>query len=567
MRKSDLRIDVLGTTLTISTDEDPVYLDKLLLKYRNTIENVRRVSGLDDPLKIAVLTGFLISHDLEKSSAPSAADGGETNEALKLTLGMISRLEEALGGTSQSQSIQEAQKPDPLYETINETIKEEQEKEPEKEAEKVLSPNESNKIGVYRLQNTVKNYDWGSPEWIPALLNRENPSKAPWAELWMGVNPGAPSKIVHNEKLTEEILLSEFIAHNSRQHLGEDTYNRYGRLPFLLKILAVSKPLSIQVHPNKIKAKEGYERENLQGIALGTSKRNYSDPNHKPEIICALGPFIGLCGFRTVLEIHTILTKLSLLVSAEGNVKDSLEKLLSVLKDESESSYRDFLMAIFELDTDALIAIGSFIKSHGALLELKYPDNLNEWKLVAYFTSLKPGDPGILAPLYLNIIEMKPGEAMYLPSGIPHAYIHGMGLELMADSDNVLRGGLSSKHIDKTEFLDNLVFAEFKPELIKYTDNEQNWFDYVTVTEEFELSQFQCKNSAINYPECSASIVVICEGNAKLTNLSNKEELRLKTGDSIFIPSGLELAFEGNFKAFSAHTGKARNVNLLDNAF
>ncbi|MDR0602484.1 MAG: mannose-6-phosphate isomerase, class I, partial [Treponema sp.] len=153
----------------------------------------------------------------------------------------------------------------------------------------------------YKLGNSVKHYEWGSPGYIPRLLGLDNSGGEPWAELWMGVHPGAPSRVLRGE---EEIPLAELIAEDPALYLGKEAAERFGGLPFLFKLLAAGKPLSIQAHPNLAQAREGFERENRAGIALDAPVRNYRDPNHKPEIVCALTPFTAMFGFREPGEIR-----------------------------------------------------------------------------------------------------------------------------------------------------------------------------------------------------------------------------------------------------------------------
>ena len=179
MSKSDLRIDVLGTEITISADEDPEYLKALLEKYRGTIDNVKRITGFKDPLKIAILSGFLLCDDLQKAGSSGAAKNTENGEAEQLTLGMISRLEELVSDAAGT-NIEEASASS----------------HPTEEAEAAAAPHPKYQSAIYKLENIIKNYDWGSPEWLPSLMKQRNISRVPWAELWMGVNAQGPSRII-----------------------------------------------------------------------------------------------------------------------------------------------------------------------------------------------------------------------------------------------------------------------------------------------------------------------------------------------------------------------------------
>ena len=513
MAKSDLRIDVLGTSVSISTDEDPDYLSMLLGKYRRTIENVQRVSGIKDPLKTAVLTGFLLSDDLEKAGIAGRqqeqSSSEDSGEAERLTLGMISRLDEMVLTTSPEQTIQ-------IY-----------------------------PASIFRLQNPVKNYEWGSPEWLPFLLGKENPGRIPWAELWVGVHPAGPSRVIlpgtegPNESEAGP-LLSELLAQDET-------------LPFLLKVIAAANPLSIQAHPNREQAHQGFDRENEAGIPLDGQNRNYRDSNHKPEIICALGPFVALVGFRAIPEICFLMEILSQGIPAQGSEgapKGDLEKLIYALEEKDENPYKAFLKALYSIDSHEL---GLFIKKRQVLLERDFPEYQGEWKLCSYLADLYPGDPGSLAPLFLNIMELKAGQAMYIPAGVLHSYLHGMGIELQTNSDNVLRGGLTSKRVDREELFSILDFSEHKPEIWEAPDPALSWFSYPAKSGEFVLSVMQGTGNSIPYPETNPSIVIITQGNTVITEPGN-QDLHLKTGESIFIPAGKKanLVFSGTFTAYVA---------------
>ena len=563
MAKSDLRIDVLGTSFTISAEEEPEYLSRLLEKYRKTVENVERISGLKDPLKTAILTGFLLCDDLEKTGI---AEEGETNryEAERLTLGMISRLDNLVSS---------------------------------------YIPTDT-KAGVYKLRNTVKNYDWGSPEWIPALTGQKNPDNLPWAELWMGVHPMGPSRIFlpGNPDENEGLLLSSLIAGDPEYFLGSETAHAYGTLPFLFKVLAAAKPLSIQAHPNLEQAREGFERENRGGIPLDAPHRNYKDPNHKPEIICALSPFASLCGFRGADETAELFEKLYLgisrtytpfnvpVISQDGleALMTGLERAVAALRREGENPLRAFLWEVFSFENQAVEILGTVVKAIYPALEKDFNENSDEWQLCSYLARLFPGDAGILAPLYLNIIELAPGEAMYIPAGVFHAYIHGLGIEIMADSDTVLRGGLTSKNIDINELFKILDFSEFKPRVMRGSHNENEhdipgaemWFSYPASVGEFSLSVIQNREGSVNFPDMGPCIVLITEGSAEISISApegsaqdGKEAVTggtgmvLSKGESVFIPGSDrkgKVIFTGTFCAYVASPGGDRGKPSME---
>jgi mannose-6-phosphate isomerase len=286
---------------------------------------------------------------------------------------------------------------------------------------------------VFKLQNAIKPYDWGSPFFIPELLGLENSEGGPWAELWMGVHPGGPSMVRREGEAP--LALSRLIEEDPPLYLGPELAESRGGLPFLFKFLAAARPLSIQAHPSLNHAREGFERENRAGLPLAAPHRNYKDPNHKPELVCAISPFTALAGFREAGALGEFLAELfrespGVYGEAPGLFADALAR------DGGEPErLRAFLEALFTLSPETLGLLGARLRETG-----KRRDRA-EWKLAGALAEAHPRDPGMLAPFYLNLISLSPGEALYLPPGILHAYIEGFALELMANSDNVLRGG------------------------------------------------------------------------------------------------------------------------------
>ena len=479
MSKSDLHIDILGTSIAISADEEPEYLKAILDNYRQAVENVQRRTGLKDPLKVAVLTGYLLSDELEKAGRPDP-NNREPIEAEQLTLGMISRLEEIIGP---------------------------------------LEPKADN--NVIKLQSTVKNYDWGSTEWLPAFLGQKNISRIPWAELWLQVNPSGPN---------------------------------YGKLPLLLKILAAEKPLSIQVHPNLKQARDGFERENLEGIPLDAHNRNYRDSNKKEEIICALSPFVALCGFRRQWEIIVLMEIISK-TSAESDwiLKAYTDRLVTALKEENNPG--TFLEELYSISGEIIKTLALAIKKQMNLLKADYPEYKDVWDLCVYLSTLFPEDPGILAPLFLNIIELAPGEAVYIPAGIFHSYIKGMGVELMTDSDNVLRGGLTAKFVDTEEVLKVLDFSGYKPQILQAPDSASMWYSYQVPTEDFSLSVMRGTGDTVSYPESDPAMLLVTEGCIIFT----ENDMTVSKGEAVFVPAGKRPVLSGTFTAYIASAAPGRS--------
>ena len=557
MQKTDLRIDILGTSISISTDEKPEYLDTLLSKYRWAVESVQRLSGLTNPLKVAILTGFLLCDDLEKLKA-SSGDKKSSLELEQLTSQMILRLDEALG-ESASETTKDAASGDASIESVEDDPHKTHVADLPADDKPVDPPVDSSLFPIphsafFTLQNTVKNYQWGSPEWIPRLLGEENISRIPYAELWMGSHPAGASSVTLPDGTA--IPLPQIIERDPETFLGEQTAKQFGKLPFLFKLLAVAKPLSIQAHPNKTQAEKGFQRENERGISLDAPNRNYRDANHKPELIAAMTPLAALCGFRKPSEIINRLSGLCKIIGPADStlaLSVALESLIAALSAVHENPFKAFLSTLFSMGMQAKSTLAPAIKAALPALERELPHYKDEWHLCAYFAALHSGDTGILSPLYLNLVELSPNEALYIPSGVLHAYIHGMGVELMADSDNVLRGGLTSKYIDTGELLKVLTFEEYEPEIITAPKPLLKKFSYPCPATDFTLSLLQSSGDPIAYTAEEASIVLVTEGSAVIQTEEGGEDVTLTRGSSIFVPHGNKtLLFSGTFTAFAA---------------
>ena len=376
---------------------------------------------------------------------------------------------------------------------------------------------------LYKLHNQIKHYEWGSPRFIPGLLDIPGDNR-PWAELWMGCHPQASS-------MAGDTSLDQLIAENPRRYLGEKAAQKYGTLPFLFKLLAAEKPLSIQAHPNLTHAREGFDRENRAALPLQVPNRNYKDANHKPELLCALTPFTGMCGFREPEKIKNLL---DIFITqrrkgAEDNariVKDALSSV-SLCLDEgsSEEKLRNFLEALFNLSQTARQALTEYI--------LSSKPSSPEWEIMRKFAEMYPGDPAVIAPLYLNVFHLEPGEAIFLKAGVLHAYISGFAVELAANSDNVLRGGLTAKHVDVPELMNILDFSPLDLRIIK-PDPSLPCFTYFTPCEEFLLTKIRCDGggSTATFAHDSPAICIVTEGKATIGG-----DMVLKQGESAFIPA------------------------------
>ena len=327
-------------------------------------------------------------------------------------------------------------------------------------------------MAVWKLANPLQHYAWGSTAFIPALLGAESDPSLPVAEMWIGAHPQAPSRLRLDDL---EIPLDGFIAGNPEATLGLGSSLYGGQLPFLLKVLAAARPLSIQVHPSREQARQGFARENSLGVPISAPERNYRDDNHKPELLCALTPFTALCGFRPYREIV-------------ANIRDyGLEPVLgSFAEFERFPDSRHLSKLFLQIMTLAEDLREEAIET--LLDRVEEPDPVGAACLM--LQDHFPWDPGVLAPLYLNLVTLRPGEAIYLPAGVLHAYLEGAGIELMANSDNVLRGGLTPKHIDLVELARVLDFNPYPPAQIQPVETQHGRFGYACPAEEFYLERW-----------------------------------------------------------------------------
>jgi mannose-6-phosphate isomerase len=365
----------------------------------------------------------------------------------------------------------------------------------------------------------------------------------------MGIHGEGPSEV---ETTGGRVTLDALITGNPPEYLGVKTAREFGNLPFLLKFLAAAAPLSIQAHPNLEQAREGYERETRAGLAPADPRRNYKDPNHKPEIICALTPFTAMAGFRDIKETRTLL---------EGFFAHSTgDKISNQLLRALEGGYRSFLAALFGLDAAERRLLTETAAVWGKTVYTTKAAG-NAPALCGSFAAIYPDDPGILAPLYLNLIELEPGQAIAIPSGMLHAYVYGFGVECMANSDNVLRGGLTPKRVDLEELLRVLSFEPYRPEILNGIPcgEAAGWTRYPTPFREFTLYRLEPRSPRENaggvfsLKDEGAAIIAVTRGEAALG--AEDAELILKQGESAFVPrrkDGGVLTVRGDCAAFAA---------------
>lgn len=391
------------------------------------------------------------------------------------------------------------------------------------------------------LKNTVQEYKWGSYTAIPELLGNDFPAKTPQAELWMGAHPKAPSKVKLNGKW---MSLMKMIEKNPKDILGKVVAKRFNnRLPYLFKVLAAAKPLSIQAHPNQTQAKEGFMRENSLGIPLDAPNRNYKDDNHKPECICALTDFWALNGFRNTSDVLALLEK----ICPQG-LKNDFNDLLG---EPNSLGLKKFYQAIMTMGRDKQ----NQITADAVINAQKLTDDDQAYNWMIKLHNEYPADIGIFSPILLNLICLKPGQAMFLPAGELHAYLDGVGIELMANSDNVLRGGLTPKHVDVPELLNVLNFEEREIDILFPKESNECERVYASDADEFELSVITLKKELKFHSPTNRSVeILLCtDGEVIITDLGNNDKLAFGKGKSIIIPATVKsYCIEGNTTLYKA---------------
>ncbi|MFD6112833.1 mannose-6-phosphate isomerase, class I [Streptomyces yangpuensis] len=380
-----------------------------------------------------------------------------------------------------------------------------------------------------RLTNTIRPYAWGSTTALPALLGVE-PTGEPQAELWMGAHPGAPSRV---DRGAGERSLAEVIAADPEGELGAATVAKFGPgLPFLFKILAAGAPLSLQVHPDLAQAKAGFEDEERRGIPIDAGHRNYKDPNHKPEMICAITTFDGLCGFRSPQASADLF---------EGLGVGSLKPYADLLRAHpEEAALREVLTAVLTADREQMARTVTETAAAAAHLG-------GEYATYAALAHEYPGDPGVLAAMLLNHVRLQPGEALFLGAGVPHAYFDGLGVELLANSDNVLRAGLTPKHVDVPELLKIVRFEPSDPAVMR-PEGDGGEEVYEAPIDEFRLSRFLLAPGGAPHvlPDGAPQILLCTAGSAQAG------ELALTPGGSAFVPADEKVELSGNGTVFRA---------------
>ncbi|WP_020628574.1 mannose-6-phosphate isomerase, class I [Saccharomonospora halophila] len=385
---------------------------------------------------------------------------------------------------------------------------------------------------VELLRNAVRPYAWGSRTTIPELLGRPAPAPHPEAELWVGAHPGDPSHVVDADGIEHNLL--DLVDGDPEGQLGPRCAARWGgRLPFLLKILAVEEPLSLQAHPSAEQAAEGWAREEKAGIPRDAAHRNYPDSTAKPELVCALTEFHALAGFRdphrTVRLLRAIdtpgLTKYTDLLAAQPDA-DGLRTLFTTWITLPQPTLDRLLPEVLDACVRHVKEQGEFDTECRTVLELG---------------ETHPHDAGVLAALLLNRLTLREGEALYLPAGNLHLYLHGTAVEILANSDNILRCGLTMKHVDVPELLRVVDFACGDMPVLTggSPDGDGRVAVYHTDATEFELSRLEWSSHerAGVRLDGTGPEILLCTAGELLLCSEDGTKVELRRGQSVWLPA------------------------------
>lgn len=388
---------------------------------------------------------------------------------------------------------------------------------------------------LFKLKGVIQNYDWGGNSFIPDLLEIKGEDR-PYAEYWMGAHANAPSIISIDDF---ESPLNTFIENDKLNVLGEEIAASFGRLPFLFKVLDVNDMLSIQVHPSKEEAEKGFAKENELGIPVSAPNRNYKDDNHKPEIMVALSEFWLLHGFLPQKQLEAMLESVPEFHSLKVVlINTGYKGLYKQVMEQSDEERNELLTPLAERILP-LYKAGKLAKSSPDYWAAKAIDSYDATNL----------DRGIYSIYFFNIVKVDKGQAVFQDAGIPHAYLEGQNMELMANSDNVLRGGLTPKHVDVPELLKHVVFKETIPNIMA-GELQPDGLEriYKSPAPDFELSQILLTNEFEYTSEAkTGQIYILIEGNAEVS--LGERKMSIKRGEAIFLSANGTCKIKTNSKA------------------
>jgi mannose-6-phosphate isomerase len=383
-----------------------------------------------------------------------------------------------------------------------------------------------NRTKIFRLEGKVQHYAWGGHQFIPALLHQANPADQPFAEYWMGAHDNASSIVILPGDETKP--LNEFIQVNPAEILGEKVSKRFGRLPYLLKVLDVKDMLSIQVHPAKQAAEEAFQEENRLQKPLNAPHRNYKDDNHKPELLYALSEFWLLHGFKPAEKLAMTLKQVP-----------ELQFLLPIFDDNDYTALYNTVMSMEQA------AVNKHLKPLlDRIVPLYKTDQLQQrqedfWAARASVTFNKGSDidRGIFSIYLFNLVHLNIGEVIFQDAGIPHAYLEGQNVELMSNSDNVLRGGLTNKHIDVKELMKHTKFEPTIPQVYSGKQETKSEKAFQVPAPDFELHEIAANtNDNIPFNTNTADIFFVYQGS--VTVQSEGQTIEFTSGEAFLASAG-----------------------------
>lgn len=385
-------------------------------------------------------------------------------------------------------------------------------------------------MNTYPLEGKIQHYAWGGTIFLPQLLNIENPDNQPFAELWMGVHHRGEATITVDDN---KIPLSDFIKTDPIQILGEAVANKFNQtLPFLFKVLAVRKMLSIQSHPTKTQAEQGFQLENENGVPLTAFHRNFKDDNHKPEVMVALTDFWLLHGFKSPTAIQEVLKE-----------KKAFAPLIPYFTDGNIFKLYQYIMEMPQTTVNQLLQpLAKELDNKEFTFE-----QADYWAKMAFQDYTRNNgdyDRGIFSIYLFNLVGLKKGEGIYQGAGIPHAYLEGVNMELMANSDNVFRGGLTPKHVDVPQLLKHLVFEPVTPKVLRGKQISTTEQVFSTPAPDFELRKIALEeeHSHQNKAEKVPAILIVMEGKVNVT--SGKKSFIRQAGEVFFVPANTPYLIE-----------------------
>lgn len=413
-------------------------------------------------------------------------------------------------------------------------------------------------VSMYLLHNPVREYAWGSHTALAELLGEPAPSAVPQAELWMGAHPLAPSCVCDEHGVPGQGL-DACIAAAPERWLGKAVAARFaGELPFLFKVLACAQPLSLQAHPSEAQATTGFAREEAAGVPRDAPERTYKDARHKPELICALTRFVAWCGFREPGESCTLLRELDCA---------ALKDACAPLHDTTEATAQGDATTLLSATTQSLLTLPAERCAHlvaetaraCSSYVARQPSGpfATACAWVPALAQRYPHDPGVVLTLLINLVELAPGEALFLPAGTLHAYAEGVGVEIMANSDNVLRGGLTQKYVDVAELLRILSFRPGGAQPVATQRVSPGLFRYLTPNaEEFALYRLEANGEATLPEELAGApaVVLVTHGHLTLTDASART-LPVQKGRAAYLPPDAgRVVITGSATAYLATT-------------